>query len=80
LGDDQVEDYLGEGGNYALRLILVNKFVWVLFWRKSLTLSIAIFSCQEIKKYYCPSKMQENLCSSKSSQCSLTNYGDNWNC
>jgi hypothetical protein len=31
LGDDQVEDYLGEGGNYALRLILVNKFVWVLF-------------------------------------------------
>jgi hypothetical protein len=24
-GGDQVEDYLGEGGNYALRLILVKR-------------------------------------------------------
>jgi hypothetical protein len=25
LGDDQIEEYLGEGGNYALRLILVKR-------------------------------------------------------
>ena len=43
---------------------------------------------QEIKKYYCPSKMQENSSSFKSSPCSLTNYctsctsnpSCNWNC
>ncbi|KAJ6888023.1 hypothetical protein NC652_029131 [Populus alba x Populus x berolinensis] len=36
------------------------------------------FPSQEIKKYYCPSKMQENSSSFKSSLCSLTNYGDSF--
>jgi hypothetical protein len=29
--DDQVEDYLGEGGNYVLRLILVKRNFGLIF-------------------------------------------------
>jgi len=45
----------------------VKIYVYGFFFEENFCYIIVIFSSQEIKKYYCPSKMQESLCSFKSS-------------